>query len=143
MYRLSSNTTLFFRLFLPTAWLVFFGLFTIAVWVSNENMGALNHWYVKLGLTLFFLSGLIFFILTFFRLRRVESDGKFLYVSNYFKTYRYDVGSIDNFRETGIIFFAIGHFELKHKGKFGKVLHFIITRKNVEEFKRAYPEVFA
>lgn len=142
MVRLSSNATLFFRLFFPTAWIVFFGLFTLAIWTTRENLGALNHLYFKGGTTLFFLSGLVFFYFTLFRLRRIESDGKNLFVTNYFRTFRYPLTEVDSYSEFNYFFFATGHFHLKNKGSFGKTLLFIVSKKNMQEFRVQYPDAF-
>lgn len=139
MYRLSSNTTLFFKLFLPTFWTVFFGLFTLAVWFADENIGPLGFVEFKLGMTLFYGIGLLILFFVFFPIKRVEADHSFFYITNYFKTFRYPYDQLAGYREDNFLLFRVGRIFLKKKGFFGRRISFIISRKNMEEFRAEHP----
>jgi hypothetical protein len=141
MFRLSSNTTLFFKLFLPTFWTVFFGLFTLAVWITDDYIGPLGFIEFKLGMTVFFITGVVILFFSFFRLKRVEADGHFFYVTNYFKTYRYPPDVLEKYREDNFLILRVGRLYLKEKGSFGRRISFIISRKNMQEYRLEHPLV--
>ena len=85
--RISSNWTLFLKIFLPTFWFVFYGAIVIALFVASENQMAISM-SMKIGVLVFYLSGSLVLYYTFMDLKRVEYDKDFLYVTNYFKTVR-------------------------------------------------------
>ncbi|HFA51855.1 MAG TPA: hypothetical protein ENJ95_22795, partial [Bacteroidetes bacterium] len=100
MQRISSNATLFLKVFFPLFWLVFFGIFTLAVILSNvEQFTAFNFAYVKLAIGAIFIIFAIIFYFTLIQLKRVELDGGYIYASNYFKTYRYPYHNIEKITE--------------------------------------------
>ena len=85
MQRVSSNLTLFFKMFLPTMWIVFFGTFGLAIFVTDSSQIPL------LTSTTFKYSFLIFYLLffgilyyTLIPLKRVEMGKEYYIVSNNF-----------------------------------------------------------
>ena len=142
MHRISSNLTLFFKIFLPTVWVAFFGTFTLAVLLSNVKQFPLfNFIYFKLGLAAFFLVGLAILYFTFFQLKRVELDKQHLYASNYFKTYRYSFDSIEKITERDLGIFHLVKIHLKAPGNFGKRIPFILDEAMLNDFFEKNPEV--
>ena len=89
MQRVSSNLTVFFKLFLPTVWIVFFTIFTISIFtIDGQSLPFLTSPVFKYP---FLLVYLIFFALIYFtivQLKRVEMGSDCYFVSNYLKTYR-------------------------------------------------------
>ncbi|MBI5916975.1 MAG: hypothetical protein HY842_16515 [Bacteroidetes bacterium] len=142
MHRISSNATLFLKIFFPTLWLVFFGIFTITILLlDTPYYGSVPAIWMKLGLSAFFLSGLGFFYLTLFRLKRVELDELYLYASNYFKTYRYPYHNIEKITERDMVLFHIVRVHLKTPGHFGKKITFLLGETMFKDFLGKYPEV--
>lgn len=141
MQRISSNATLFLKIFIPTIWMVFFGLFTFAVWISEvPNFGPVPALWMKLGLAVFLLLGFLFFWFTFLQLKRVELDEQYLYVSNYYKTARYTFDSIEKFTERDLGLFHIVSIHLKSPGHFGKKLTFLLDEAMLKDFLAKYPD---
>jgi hypothetical protein len=134
-YNLSSGATLVLRLFLPTVWLVFFGSFMMAGWLSTEAfVGPFPRDVYRAGTTFFVAAGAIFFRLTVWRLYRVDAETGTLFVSDYFRTFRYPRESVAE-----IVLFSYGVFHLcrirlKAKGKLGHTLWFYPSRRRLVDF---------
>lgn len=126
--RISSSLTLFFRIFVPVFWIVFFGAFTIGLLVTSQLPPVLDNVYFRVGLVIFYISGLAVLYFTLLRLKRVEIDPNFVYVTNYLKTYRYPFHNIESVRETNLYVFYLATIRFKEKGSFGKKIHFIESR---------------
>ena len=142
MQRISSNFTLFLKIFLPTIWIAFFGAFTLAVLLSNvEQFPIFSFFYFKIGLAAFLLIGLGLLYFTVMQLRRVELDGEFIYASNYFKTYRYPFNNIEKITERDLGLFGLLKIYLKTPGKFGKKITFILDEAMLKDFFDKNPEV--
>lgn len=142
MQRVSSNATLFLKIFIPTIWTVFFGAFSIGVWlVEVPYFGPIPALWMKLGLTAFVLLGIAFFYFTFLKLKRVELDELYVYASNYFRTYRYPFHNIEKITESDLTLFHIVRIHLKVPGNFGKKLVFLLDEPMLEDFFGKYPTV--
>ncbi len=142
MHRISSNATLFLKIFIPTFWMVFFGAFTIAIWtVEVPYFGPIPAIWMKLGLTAFLLLGVTLFYLTLLQLKRVELDELYVYASNYYKTYRYPYHNIEKITERDMALFHIVRIHLKVPGNFGKKLTFLLDEAMFQDFLNKYPDV--
>lgn len=140
MRRLSSSVTLFLKIFFPTFWLVFFGAFTIAVLLSGFGKSPLfGLSYFKLGVLIFYLVGAAIIYFTLMKLKRVEKDHEFLYVTNYIKTLRYPLQEIDHISETNLLLLHLGHITLKAPGIFGKKITFVQSRQKFDDYVKADP----
>jgi len=141
IHRLSSNATLVLKIFLPTFWIVFFGLLVIAIFVSDsEDILLLNNPYLKYGSVAFFLLFFCLFYFTIMSLKRVDIDQKHLYVSNYFKTFRYALDDIQKNKEIDFGIFTILRTELKNKGSFGRKFIYILNKSTFDEYLKIFPE---
>ena len=141
MQRISSNATLFLKIFIPTLWIVFFGLFSVAIWlVDVPYFGPLPAMWLKLGLTLFLVLGIGFFYLTLLQLKRVELDELYVYASNYFNTYRYPYHNVEKITERDLALFHIVRIHLKTPGKFGKKMTFLLDETMFKDFLEQHPE---
>lgn len=142
MLRLSSNTTLFFKLFLPIFYTTVVGCITAYAWLGpDEHFEIVDRESLKWALVAVFILGATTLWLLCWPLKRVESDDKHVYVSNYFKTVRYrwaeDVASLDTTRF--MLLFKIGFLELNGKGSFGKRMFFLVKRSNLKKLKEEFP----
>jgi hypothetical protein len=140
MERLSSSLTLLVKFFIPVFWMCFFGAFTVAVWVTDEDVGPLAFMEFRVGLTLFFVVGSLVLLFTLLRLKRVETDGKYLYVTNYFRTARYPFALISKVRLTGFSFLPVAFVRLQSAGIFGRRFFFLASRRNWDTLRTAFPE---
>ncbi len=144
MQRVSSNLTLALVLFVPIVWTTFFGAFTIAVWAYRfDYFGSVPGAALRWGMLAFVASGLAFFYFTFWRLKRVEIDDRFLYVTNYFKHVRYPFHQVENIWVLNWRLFHIIRIRLKTSGSFGRDVYFIPTGRVFEEFAEQHPELSA
>lgn len=137
MNRLSSSVTLILKLFFPVFWVIFFGSFTVAfVFYDGYNMVFSNPAF-KAGAVLFFLAGVMLLYLSLWQLRRVEVDEEYFYVTDYFKTVRIPFPLVEKITESNWLIFTTLTIRLKNKGYFGKKIHFIQSKKNVDDFLRS------
>ncbi|HFA49292.1 MAG TPA: hypothetical protein ENJ95_09770 [Bacteroidetes bacterium] len=142
MHRISSNATLFLKIFIPVFWTVFFGAFTLAVLLSNVKQFPLfDFFYFKMGLLAFFLGGAALMYFTIIQLKRVELGPQHLYASNYFKTYRYPFDSIEKITDRDLGLFRLVKIHLKKKGRFGKKITFISDEAMLNDFFDKNPNV--
>ncbi len=75
------------------------------------------------------------------RLKRVELDGEFVYVTNYFKTFRYPYSNVERMDESDYLFFRSMHIHLKEGGNFGKRITFVVSQKLMDDFLKGHPDV--
>jgi len=143
MLRLSSNATLFLKIFVPVFWTTILSGLTIVVWFGEAK------YFRGIPITSFrwamlftlLMSVALFFVL-FWPLKRVETDGEKIYVSNYFRTafYRWqeDVERVTTVR---ILLLKITTIELNGMGSFGRKLRFIPSKKLMQSFRETHPGV--
>ncbi len=143
MQRISSNFTIVFKIFLPTLWISFFSLFSVALFLrSSEELDILSTMEFKITFAVCFI---IFFILLYFtvmKLKRVEMDREFFYVSNYFKTYRYRYEDIEKISENDFLLFHTLKIHLRKKGKLGKKITVLLDKFLYQNFIKEHPDLF-
>ncbi len=141
MFRLSSNATLVLKIFIPTFWTVFFGMLVLAIFISDhEDILLLNNPYVKYGSLAFFVCFFTLFYFTIMTLKRVDIDQNNIYISNYFKTYRYPFKDILRTKEIDFALFTVLKTELKNKGSLGKKFTYILNKASFNHYLSKYPE---
>ena len=142
MQRVSTNLTLFYKIFLPSFWIVFFSSFGVYVWFFNTgDIGSMNASTFKIVYLLFFLTFIGLFLYTIMRLKRVEMDGKSIYVTNYFKHYQYPYSNIEKIVEAPFPFLRVVTIYFKKEGHFGEKIFFIPSKKRFQQFLINHPEV--
>jgi hypothetical protein len=75
------------------------------------------------------------------RIKRVEMDEHFFYVTNYFKNVRYPFHQIEKIVEKDYLVFRTVHIYLKETGSFGKKITFVASRDRFNLFLKEHPEV--
>lgn len=126
MNRLSSNWTIFWKIFIPTFYGSFFGILLIVMFLADPaDLGMVGYPMVKV--VYFFLlaamSTLIWF--TIGNLKRVELDKSNLYISNYLKTIRVHKDAIISVKKQNILFFNLVSIRFSVPTRFGKRIFFI------------------
>ncbi|MEM9991728.1 MAG: hypothetical protein AAF738_08190, partial [Bacteroidota bacterium] len=138
--RISSNLTLFYKFFIPIFWIVLIGAITISVWVLPFRMQGVGTLSVRLAVTGIYLAGIAFLYWAVLRLNRVEVDASYIYVSNYFKTYRYPHRDILRVARKKRPLFPIAKIYLKGKGSLGSRILFVPASALYDEFLRTYSQ---
>jgi hypothetical protein len=143
MHRISSNWTLILKIFLPTAWITFFGLLTLAILLAGPGELPMGGGLVfKLVFTLGFIVFFGFLYFTVLRLKRVDFSDDGIYISNYFKSYRYQYLDVAKIEETNLGLFTLGTLFLHQKGSFGRKIYFLISQIHYQDFLDKHPDRF-
>lgn len=141
MQRLSSNATLFLKIFLPVFWTTVIVLCNLVLWLGPQHyFGGLPLESLRWAFVLLLITGATTFWLLFWPLKRVEANEEYVYVSNYFKTarYRWDQ-DIAAFTEHSFLFLRFAVLQMKGRGTFGSSVRFVVSRKLLEDFREAHP----
>ena len=145
MQHVSSSLTLLLKLGFPIAWLVFFGAMTLAMWFTSsiKVVAGMSMEAFRISLTAFFIFGAGILYWSLMRIKRVEMDEHFFYVTNYFKNVRYPYHQIEKVIEKDYLLFKTIHIHLKQAATFGKVITFIASRERFNVFLKEHPEVIS
>lgn len=144
MTHVSSNTTLFFKFFVPVFWTVFFIAFFIGLLITDiDYVVNVPMFLARVFVAGFVIIGVLIFYLFIFPLKRVEMNPEYFVVTDYFKNYKYSYDSINSIEERDWYFFRSYTIILKESGSFGKKINFIGSRKRFPKFREANPEQFA
>ncbi len=143
MRRLSSNLTIFLKLFIPLVYIVFFGSVVIGSFLITINDSPLlanpTTRLIMLGVYIIFI---VLFYLTTGNLKRVDADTNNIYVSNYRKTFKYPWSSVKKMSTINLILFDIIYIHFHEKATFGKKIYFLASRSLVKSFFVDHPELF-
>jgi len=141
MQRVSSNITLALVVFVPIVWLTFFGALTITLWYYRlDYYGSIPGPVLRVGLLMFLIACILFFYFTCWRLKRVETDEHFIYVTNYMKHVRYPVHQIASVKKHDWKLFHTFTVRLKTPGSFGSRFTFIPSGRFFDEYVTRHPE---
>lgn len=142
MYRLSSNATLFLKIFLPVFWTTIMTGITLVAWFAEAHyFGGLPLESFRWATLFTLVVGALSFWLLLWPLKRVESDGEKVYISNYFRTAFYEwERDVEHVSETRILLLRIVTIELNGIGSFGRRMRFLPSRKLLAAFREKFPE---
>lgn len=122
----SSRWTLFLKLLLPTVWICFFGGMAIGIlFVDIEVAAPFTPFSAKLLIISFAISTIGLFYLLFMRIKWVALDEEYIYVSNFFKVFRYTYSSISGIEESRILWARRIKIEFHAPTAFGKSIFFL------------------
>jgi hypothetical protein len=126
MFRLSSNTTLFWKLFFPTFYITFFGILILVSFQANPNdIPLLSNVYVKSAMLVMYVSFITLMWFTIMNLKRVEADQDHIFVTNYYNTFRYMKSDIESINTRDLSFFKVTTLTMKEATKMGKKIRFL------------------
>lgn len=141
--RVSSNLTLVLKIFLPTLWIAFFGLLTLAIFFSSGEENLLfGDWTFKLSALGLFLVFFVFIYFTIMKLLRVEFAEDTFSASNYFQTYQYRYDDIEEIKEYNLIFKTIVGIKMKGITKHGRCIYFLKSKAWYNDFVAKHPQIF-
>ncbi len=135
MQRISTNLTLLYKFFIPTFFLAFFGAFTLISFTLGMPLLA------RVIIVAIFLGSAALFYFTVLQLKRVEIDEQFIYVTNYFKHFRYSLDSVEKIVERDLLLFRIATIHLHQAGSLGRKLVFVPSGSLYNEFWNNHPEL--
>ncbi|NNE29948.1 MAG: hypothetical protein HKN16_09935 [Saprospiraceae bacterium] len=141
MQRISTNATLILKFFIPTVWITFFGAVTIAAFLTKGTFYGIPEGPFKAIVFAFFAIGFLFLWWAVLRLKRMEIDEEYVYVTNYFKTYRYPFSSVEKLNLKDFKFFKTLEVQLKEPGSFGESMTCVISEKLFFEYMQEHPKV--
>ena len=143
MQRLSSNFTLFFKLFVPTGWVSFFGLFALVIFlVDTTDKPLLASSVFRIGYLVFFFLFLAVIYFTIYQLKRVEYENGSMFVTDYFKTITFPLENIERISTMNLGLFTLVWLHLRAKGIFGKRIPFLAKKTNFQSFESNHPDLF-
>jgi hypothetical protein len=124
---LSSNSTLFWRVFVPIFSTVMLTGLLLAFWLIEEDELYLSFpaiW-ARLALLLLWAAWLLLLRRTLWRLKRVDADDTHLYVTNYWTTVRYPWHDVESYEEKKRLGRRVVNFLLRAPGRFGQKISFL------------------
>ncbi len=125
---LSSNTTLFWRLFIPIFVTSTLTALLVGVWFSQPEDSYFNRTSVLAGQIIFTLTCLgwvIFVRKTIWKLRRVDATDTHIFVTNYWTTARYTWEDVEKIEEKKRLGRRVVNMHLKSPGYFGQIISFL------------------
>lgn len=134
MNQLSSSWTMPIKLFVPA----FFGgilvTFFYVVWIYNIEANHLST--LRIVSLVLLLLGILIYWQWIKPLKRIDADNEYIYVTNYFKTLKYTIGSVEKIElnESG----KRGRLFLKEKGSFGKKIAFMSSKPRVDNYLNSH-----
>lgn len=135
MQRISSQLTVFLRIVVPTMWLSFILSITILLgWTIRGKAGLLANPIIWISLLVILGTGFAFIKLILWRLYRIDMDDHNVYVSNYFKTFKYPFSDIEAITDTALLPGRVFRIQLKSKGSFGRNIYFLASQALWKDF---------
>ncbi len=125
---LSSNKTLFWRVFVPVFGTIFLGVLTLAYILTTDNESyalLISGLWTKVLLLVLLLGWLLFLRRTLWRLHRVDADDTHLFVTNYWTTARYPWDDVLRLEEKRRLGQRIVNIHLRAAGRFGQKIAFL------------------
>ena len=124
---LSTTGTLFWRIFVPVFSTVIITGFLIAMLAIPEEELYLpfKALWARIGIAVIWMLWIYFMYRTLWRLKRVDSDGAHLFVTDYWTTVRYPWTEVTQCSESTHLGRRIAHIHLKAPGRFGQKISFL------------------
>lgn len=139
---LSSNKTLFWRIFVPFFGTVFLtGLMLAFLLIDESDLYLpIPVLWARILVVVLWAAWLFFVLRTIWRLKRVDADDSHIYVTNYWVTVRYPWQDIERFEEKKRLGRRVVNFKLRAAGRFGDVISFL-PGSSFEEWKERNAEI--
>ena len=142
MERVSSQLTIFLRIVLPTMWLTFvLSIVILLGWTIRGKAGLLANPFIWIGLLFILGTGFAFIRFLLWKLYRLDMDDHNIYVSNYFKTFKYPFSDIESITDSSVLPGRVFRIRLKSKGSFGRNIYFLASQALWKDFLETHPGV--
>jgi hypothetical protein len=141
MNRVSSSLTILIRIGIPTMWSAFVLSLIILLSVAVSGRAQIySNPILWISILLILGTGMTLIYLVFWKFYRVDMDRKFVYISNYFRTYKYSFNDIESIKGISIFPDRIFKIQLKSKGSFGRNIYFLASQKLWHDFINEHAE---
>ena len=142
MQRVSSQLTIVLRIVIPTIWFTtVLSIVILLSWAVRGKAGLFGNPYIWIGLILILGSGYVLIRIFLWKLYRVDLDRNYVYISNYFKTYRYPYSEIASVTNSKNFPGRVYLITLKSKGSFGQRIYFLAAQLLWQEFLKENPDL--
>jgi len=142
MIRLSSNLTLFFKIFIPIFFIIFYGLLSLFFLFGDESPLARSKWFPYSNL-IFYAAALFILYKTVWQLYRIDCTSDHFIVTNYKSAFKYTYDSIDTFKMTDLFFFTVGSVSFKSNSSFGKRIRFLVDKNSLKKINKEFNQVLS
>ena len=123
---LSSNKTLFWRVFVPVFGTIFIAVFVLAYSLTTgDDASSAPALWSKMAVVTLLLGWLYLVRRTLWRLHRVDADDTHIYVTNYWTTVRYPWDNVQQVEEVRRLGRRIVNIHLRAAGRFGQKISFL------------------
>ncbi len=120
MLRVSSGWTLLLKIFVPVFYSVFMLAWMIATLRAGDEVSPVfTTAFYKIGIIAAFILTVLILRLTVWKLYRMDVSTEHIYITNYFKTFRYSLESVESIKHESILSFNFLKIKLKEKGSLG------------------------
>ncbi len=142
MHKLTSNFTIFWKIFFPVLFLTIMYLFGfVMLFTDNDAFFLFSNTYAKIGYWTVMIVICLIFYFTILNIKRVEFDEDHFYISNYFKTIKIPKEGITQIKIRTLPIFS--RMKLVNKGTFGQTITFIPDRVGVEALKTNHKDLMS
>lgn len=142
MQRVSSQVTLFLRIAVPTIWMTaVLAIVVLLGWAVQGKANLFGNPFLWVSLVLILGAGLAILKLVFWRYYRVDMDDRFVYISNYFRTYRYPLGEIEAVTTSSLLPGRVYTIDLRAKGYFGRRIRFLASQALWQDYLETHPDL--
>lgn len=142
MQRVSSQLTIVLRIVIPTVWLTTILSFVVLLGMAvRGKAGLFGNPFIWIGLLIILGSGFTLIKWLLWRFYRVDMDQHYLYVSNYFNTYKYPLHDIEAIIPSATLPTRIFCIVLKSRGTFGKKIWFLASQALWQDYLLDHPDV--
>jgi hypothetical protein len=125
--QLSSNSTLYWRVFVPIAGTTFLGLIVLSFFLIPENVLYFPFpiWWARIGGLVGLGGWLLLLRRTIWRLKRVDANDTHIFVTNYWLTVRYPNSDINRIETVQRLGRTVVNIHLHAPGRFGQKISFL------------------
>jgi hypothetical protein len=142
MTRVSSGWTLVLKIFLPVFYGVFMLTWTVATIKAGDEVSPLfESLFYKVTMIGLFIIGMLIVRFTVWRLKRMDISNPYIYVTDYFKTFRYTMNSIESMNTFSIGWLKFLSIKLKEKGSLGKRFIVLLEKSMWDSYLDAHPDL--
>lgn len=142
MQRISSNLTIVFKLFIPTFWVTFYGLLTLfIIFMDPETSPLFSSIQAKIIVVVLFVLFAFLIYFTLFQLLRFDVGKDEFYISNYLKTFKYQIKDVESISTTKFLFINLLKINMRQKTTFGKSFNVLYKKAYWKDFVRENPNV--
>jgi len=135
MHKLSSNFTLFWKIFFPVFFLTMLYLLGfVMLFAENDAFFLFSSTTAKVIYWISMIFILIIFYFTILNIKRVEFDNEYFYITNFFKTIRIPAEGIEYIKLSSLPL-LFSKIILTNKSTFGKTITFIPDKVGVSSLK--------